>query len=199
MTVTEGRQVIELGTAPGEEYGYKRRCKVTLEVELRPLQGGSRETTSHRKLEEGETALELSICGNVWRPDGKDIVSGGQNIDEIRRIAGELTKAPPYLRRLLEVWERWHLNGMRAGCEHQGEKWTCTAPGCQTENGWHLKPEYPKRGDACRRCGRNRWDEPSDHCPETGYRFGTSWLLEELPAEIVDEVRGWLGGGESHV
>jgi hypothetical protein len=48
------------------------------------------------------------------------------------------------------------------------------------------------RGDACVVCGRARWDEPSDKCPETGYRYGTSWLVRVLPPEIEAEITAIL-------
>jgi hypothetical protein len=62
-------------------------------------------------------------------------------------------------------------------------------------NGWPRIHElygehpYPRRGDQCHRCGRNRWDEPTDACPETGYRWGTAWLVRCLPPEIEAEIR----------
>lgn len=66
---------------------------------------------------------------------------------------------------------------------------------CGTLNGWPVirslfgEHPYPKRGDACHVCEANRWDEPTDHCPETGYRFGTSWLVEPLPDDVADLIR----------
>jgi hypothetical protein len=57
-------------------------------------------------------------------------------------------------------------------------------------NGWPVVREkygqhpYPKDGHTCHVCGRNRWDEPSDRCPESGYRWGTKHLHEPVPVEI---------------
>lgn len=58
-------------------------------------------------------------------------------------------------RALVELWDRWHLNGMRAGCEHQRAR------------GWTWETH------------------PSAACPECGYRFGSAWLFEELPGDFV--------------
>lgn len=58
---------------------------------------------------------------------------------------------------LQKLWDRWHLNDMRAGCEHQrAEKWD-----------------------------KKRLSEP---CPTCGYKYGTAWLTEEVPPDVID----WL-------
>jgi hypothetical protein len=56
------------------------------------------------------------------------------------------------------IWERWHLNDLRAGCEHQ------------------------------RALG---WDNLhiGDPCPTCGYRYGTAWLREDVPADVLDWLR----------
>jgi hypothetical protein len=56
-----------------------------------------------------------------------------------------------------DVWDRWHLNDMQAGCEHQRAL------------GWTKYNEHP--------------NEP---CPECGYKYGSAWLKEELPQEVID-------------
>jgi hypothetical protein len=66
-------------------------------------------------------------------------------------------------------------------------------------NGWPVVRElfgehpYPHTGTSCHACGRARWDEPSDHCPETGYRYGTAWLVRELPPEVETEIKALFG------
>lgn len=61
--------------------------------------------------------------------------------------------------RLSEVWNRWHLNDIRAGCEHQRAL------------GW-----------------KSYDDHPSEPCPECGYKYGSAWLREEVPADVL----AWL-------
>lgn len=34
-------------------------------------------------------------------------------------------------------------------------------------------------------------------CPRTGYRYGSSWLVEPLPPEILDEIADLTSGGET--
>lgn len=61
----------------------------------------------------------LSLTGVVgpWT-NGDAAGSCGQCIDDVR----------PFNARLADVWERWHLNDMRAGCEHQRAEWNPAEP-----------------------------------------------------------------------
>lgn len=68
----------------------------------------------------------LSISG-VEGPqrNGDCIGSAGQCIDALDRvITFEPGFTPEIVKHLKETWERWHLNDMRPGCEHQtGAAW----------------------------------------------------------------------------
>jgi hypothetical protein len=67
---------------------------------------------------------------------------------------------------LLDVWEKWHLNHMRAGCEHQREM------------GWTYEEHHDKK------------TFKGELCPVCGYSIGSKWLKEELPAEVVEFIKG---------
>lgn len=202
------------------DHGARYQMRVDLRIEPAQLRDTGR-TINHEPI--AADAVEVAIQGETWhaKADGSrdrrhtDMAGGGQNINDLRRVPGARAA------RIAELWDRWHLNGMRAGCAHQGETWTCTRdanaearetarrigadPGaiapdvCGTLNGWPVIRElfgehpYPKRGDACHVCDRARWDEPSDACPETGYRYGTAWLYEPVPPEIIAELRRLFG------
>lgn len=61
---------------------------------------------------------------------------------------------------LRAVWDEWHLNDMRAGCSHQRAA---------------------------------KWDPQTSvgkPCPECGYRYGSAWLFEEVPADVLEFLRG---------
>lgn len=90
---------------------------------------------------------------------------------------------------LSNIWQRWHLNDMRAGCEHQRAA------------GWDKRPiDRSKPLDAYGEhvAGHTTWNmltwvKPSDHpaglltkpCQTCGYRYGSAWLTEEVPEEVL--------------
>ncbi|MCR4331052.1 MAG: hypothetical protein NUV49_04215 [Patescibacteria group bacterium] len=127
---------------------------------------------------------KLSISGNM--PNG-----GGQINTMLREIPEEEREYMPgwdaeTFNRFLDVWDEWHLNDMRAGCEHQrAEKWEnkridpVEVPGVianRDERGvlaiWVRKSEHPE-GLLC---------EP---CPVCGYKYGSAWLKEEVPEDVL--------------
>lgn len=110
----------------------------------------------HFRTARGAARFVLSVDGefhglDVTREDGDDIYlahSFGQIREEIAEFFPE---AVPYF--------RWHLNDMKAECEHQearGETWT---------------------------------KNPGAVCPDCGYKLGSRWLARELPDEVVEWAR----------
>lgn len=91
-------------------------------------------------------------------------VAGGQNRDDLARCEPVEPFTRAQLDRLTEVWERWHLNDMRAGCEHQREL------------GW----KATRTGDPDDKVGKP--------CPTCGYRYGSAWLFEPVPVSVIEEV-----------
>lgn len=91
----------------------------------------------------------LSITGVIGpQPGGDARGSCGQIDGTIREAseAGRLTLAsnwaPDMLAQFLDVWDRWHLNDMRAACEHQrAEGWQEKAREPRTVYHWRLLPE----------------------------------------------------------
>lgn len=108
--------------------------------------------------------------------------------------------------KLTQVWAAWHLNDMRAGCEHQrAEQWDKRPidpskplnaygkhfPG-QRQDSWNMLTWVSRREHP-----QGLLSEP---CPTCGYKFGTAWLHEEVPEEVitflhslpsVDAPKGW--------
>ena len=71
----------------------------------------------------------------------------------------------------MEVWKKWHLNDLRAECEHQREAgWEKRLP----DGRWtgHL---WEKRGGILLK-----------PCPVCGYKYGSAWLFEEIPADVLE-------------
>jgi hypothetical protein len=102
---------------------------------------------------------QLSIVGVEGpKANGNSKGGSGQRADALKQIKtyseGWSAESAD---KLFEVWERWHLNDLRAGCEHQ------------RRDGWMA-------------------DRLEEACPGCGYRFGTAWLFEEVPEEVLQ----WL-------
>lgn len=74
---------------------------------------------------------------------------------------------------LKALWERWHLNDMKAGCSHQEERYRADPS---------ARPTY--RNEYVGSTG----DTLSGPCSECGYRYGTRWLYEPLPSDIIEQI-----------
>lgn len=205
------------------------------------------------EVRETEKGPELSICGDTYRIGARDIESCGQICDEVRRLLDDkgatLVKPRADIERLLEVWDRWHLNGMRPGCVHQvGPEWDFARE--VTLVTYQLKPDVRDTqrsirdlalrslavtGAACygpseqtvvnlpseqvvpdtentqeqfkarnldlykvtkRETKRASWVKPEEHpagylckpCPTCGYKYGSAWVYEPLPTDVVEFV-----------
>ena len=138
----------------------------------------------------------LSMFGVIGpKPNGDSSGPWGQIATCLRDIQ-ELAPGRNHnrLERLIEIWERWHLNDLRPYCPHQYAE------------GWHLRPidpskpldAYGKHFEGQRVESRNMlgWIPRSEHpagllgepCPTCGYRYGTAWLHEDVPEDILE----WL-------
>jgi hypothetical protein len=100
------------------------------------------------------------------------------------------------LARFLETWRAWHLNHMRAGCEHQRAE------------GWNTRPIDPSKptdtygkhfeGQKSDSWNMLAWVSRTEHpkgllshpCDKCGYKYGSAWLKEDLPQEAIDFLSG---------
>jgi hypothetical protein len=166
------RRAMTLGTVP---YGHHNRSTVTVDVTW-----------------DGE---RLSITGSERA--GREDVSFGQIADTARHArprGGDLHTAED-VRRLCAIWDRWHLNDMRPGCEHQraagwGERRIDPSKPARAYGRHHPN----QRGDTWNLLG---WVYPSEvpgglmtaPCPVCGYRYGTEWRTEDVPTGVLVALR----------
>lgn len=131
---------------------------------------------------------ELSISG-VEGPNANGDCLG--SCGQITLGGEHHTDRIPEYDRIAEVWAAWHLNDMRPGCEHQRAE------------GWASRPIDPSKPTSAyglhfegqRQASWNMlaWVRRDEHpegllshpCPECGYRYGTRWLREDVPDDVI--------------
>jgi hypothetical protein len=135
--------------------------------------------------------LEFTAQGTLLRRGCDE--QGGQCLESILKEFPDDYK----LQRIVSVWRRWHLNGLRAGCEHQRAE------------GWETRPIDPTKptgtygrffeGQQCPSWNMLTWVYRKEHpqgllmepCPVCGYKYGSAWLHEDLPKAVLDEINSW--------
>lgn len=124
-------------------------CRTYVTVELRDL---------------GDGRQEASFQGEEFRKHSRHPFAGGQHKGS----------APEALKTL---WDRWHLNSMKAGCEHQEARYRVNPDERPTwMNGYTGSTGdtlSPHDGSACRECG---------------YAYGSEWKYEPLPDDLLDQI-----------
>lgn len=188
-------------------YGNGRRsCPVELEIELKPTDKGE----------------EFTASGNIWNNLYTDIIMGGQCIDDIWDEYGTQLQNRKLYQEIMELWKKYHLNGMNAGCIHQRmEKWDevlldDSKPKTQDNMAVWTYPKDDmltaiKRGILDRLHGKtykiarkilkvNVWSTNQHKkglltkaCKVCGYKYGTAWLFEEIPAEDLARIKQLIG------
>jgi len=161
-----------IGYITNYSYGPRKQA-VTLKVELRKLEGNKNGIDGKIY----HNPEELSISGAIWNNRHSDCVSCGQNYDTLEEALKkhELTTngkiSNQEMEKLLQVWRRWHLNGMKSGTEKQNKI---------------VDEYYEKKGDVS-----HSYEEAvkvlREHNLEVdnGYKYGTEWRYEPLPDNVI--------------
>lgn len=126
---------------------------------------------------------ELSLCG-VEGPKANGNCAGGAGqcgIDE--DFAPGDYWDDQMVGRLRDIWDRWHLNGMRPGSPNQ-EDWKRANP---YDRDRHGHDHYAWVTGALTQAGLNP-DPNFARADGKPYRYGSAWLYEEVPADVLE----WL-------
>ncbi len=123
---------------------------------------------------------EFTMQADLLQPNKRDSVICGQCVDRIAAYFPQNAKA----QRMLAIWERWHLNHMRAG-----------SPAQEAYLREHVVTvSYPAThfdvaSKALAAAGLN----PDPNYLHNGkpYIYGTAWLAEEMPPEVLAEIQSW--------
>jgi hypothetical protein len=169
------KQVVAYRTLTKSDFVNKET--VTIFVELRKAEGG----------------LELSITG-VGKPmNARDGGEWGGAAHE--RLTEAFPEIAPFV--------GYHLNGMRAGCEHQRALGWKPCPGhygpdaapCEgarpLNEAQRIKLFSGRAHFASSTSWRCSMDKVGKPCPVCGYCYGTKWLHETLPDEVVAWVKSF--------
>lgn len=122
----------------------------------------------------------FSMCAHIWNPGKTDHYCGGQCVDTVAALFPHDKKA----QRMLAIWERWHLNDMKAGSPAQEEFLRANPVSFK-----YPETHYDKAGEALAAAGLN----PDPNYLHNGepYKYGHAWIKENLPAEVVAEIESW--------
>lgn len=130
---------------------------------LKHYTNGQKSVDLDIKIENGRLSIVgWAYTGEKLLKSEKNLISGGQCIDEARDLVPE---------KLLEIWERWHLNDLRAGTPAQ-EQALREVKHTFSRLDWYT--------DAC------NYLSSIDLLIDNGYKYGTAWLTEELPQDVID-------------
>lgn len=155
------------------------------------------------RLERTNRGLAFAASGEVWNHINTDIILGGQCFEELSKLCSDV-KGYALFQRIKKVWERYHLNDMRGGCEHQrAAKWEDRRiPVAELPDSTagrdkrgivaiHVYPPEAKGQDFVSDSKIHEKGLLTKPCPVCGYKYGTAWLYEPLPEEVVKEILSW--------
>lgn len=155
MDTNESRWVLIGRNRDGEKVYVKARFEYLKDAT--PGVATERENIDHEmtteRLRLGVNGVRISKYGNLGN-DRSWLGCGQNDFDLLELTTLETGWTVADVMKLHELWQRWHLNDMRAACAHQ----VATNPD-------------DKMGT-------------TPPCPETGYSYGEKWLYESLPYSV---------------
>jgi hypothetical protein len=124
---------------------------------------------------------QLSISGVEGPTQGGNCLGGcGQIEMHLKDHLDTITPAPgwtrPMLRQFFDIWDRWHLNDMKAGSAIQ-ENYLREHP-LDPESYKYPKSHYEVASEVLAQAGLN--PDPD------GYKYGHAWKREEVPQAVID-------------
>lgn len=122
--------------------------------------------------------VHFSMSAEIWNPRKFDCDVCGQCVDTVAGYFPNDAKA----QRMLVIWRRWHLNDMRAGSPAQ-------------EAFLRDNPIIDRLHYFEAACGAlvaaGLQPDPNHIHAGKPYRYGTAWLMEDLPSDVREEIESW--------
>ena len=127
------------------------------------------------------------VTSRSYKDDPRDIAdryieSWGQTPAKDRVIAEPATEHVALIER---AWAEYHLNDMNAACDHMTEE--MLSPSDEELDAYAAA--NPERARYGRTSLWQNWALDTVSCPETGYRWGRSWLARSVPDDVITQVR----------
>lgn len=160
VTNVEDKMIAKSRTLVGKHRPCERLGNVYINVEFRP----------------GREGVEVSFTSDVISSNGKWIGGGQHNGDDLLNSLEVFEMPKSQLTTLLGIWDYWHLNGMRAGCEHQRKYKEVMTQLNIVEQEFFYASNYEEVVKL----------SAFGKCPECGYTYGHAWKHERLPIWIAN-------------
>lgn len=133
----------------------------------------------------------FAMCGEIWNSKKTCIITGGQCLDTLRALFPDDAK----FQRMYDIWQRWHLNDLRAGTPAQMaclEACKAQYPGYpMSQYDWAKTVLKAHNLDPDRNYTHEGKYRPMHSITNEGYAYGSRWLYEPLPAEVRAEIESW--------
>ena len=177
MAIKTFKVRIDLPKVDGYHNGRKA-CAAQVEAEWRP----------EFKYEGGKPSLywEFAASGAIWNNTHTDYISGGQNLDHLNEYAA--VRAVAEFREVYDLWKKYHLNGLTAGSPAQES----AIKEYKAENA-----KQGKRYDYTEACeflkARGLLDDEGYIYDGKPYRYGSAWLVTEIPEADKERIRALMG------
>lgn len=164
-----------IGYLKKEFFRTEYPLRVEIEITLKKKKGKQLSID----LEEIKDPICLSISGTIY--ERKTWIHTGQIEDILEEAKSNGWKKlfidKEKLRKLLVIWKKWHLNDLRAGTRKQME----------VINKWQkkMKKDNLSYEEECKVL------KEKNLLIDRGYEYGTKWLYEPLPKEVIEFVRSF--------
>lgn len=168
-TQTIVKTTINLGKV--DYYGTGRKVNMgEVKLELKHITGNTHQRDIH--LNPCPDYYVFTASGGIWDSRHYDYIHAGQMIDTLM----ELYPNHSQLQSIGKLWERWHLNDLKAGAGPQNHFIDTLK-----KAGWQY--DYT---DACTKLSQAGIYEVA--LDDFTYKYGTAWLVEPLPQEVIDQI-----------
>jgi len=156
--------------------GYINHHAVTLSIDLKQ----KNEEQKGVDLKLHHNIVKLGISAGLWNLSRSDISQGGQMQDTLRdefnkgnlRLKSSVSRDE--FMKFLDIWDRWHLNDLNAGTTKQRE----------LVDEHRDDEKYAQFDTFLDRPKAILMDFKAE--PDNGYSYGSAWLYEPLPDEVVN-------------